>query len=118
MAGVGGAAFVSGSGGGKSCNGTCSHTTVNAVPAKIAIQKKNDKAKNLFSLHRKLMRERSPARAHTHVCSISMYFFSDVNIPLSAYFTDDIFDMLVSKFAISGAMYCVAANHECTYSPV
>lgn len=41
-----------------------------------------------------------------------------VYLPLSQYFTADTFDMLVSKFAISGAIYCVAASHECTYSPV
>lgn len=38
--------------------------------------------------------------------------------PLSLSFTNESFDMLVSKLAISGAMYCVAASHECTYSPV
>lgn len=39
-------------------------------------------------------------------------------LPLSEYCTMEAFEMLVSKFAISGAMYCVAASQEWTYSPV
>jgi len=38
--------------------------------------------------------------------------------PLSRYLTKDSFEMLVSKLAMSGAMYCVAASQLWTYSPV
>lgn len=40
------------------------------------------------------------------------------HLPLSRYRTTESFEIEVSKFAINGAIYCVAANHECTYSPV
>lgn len=47
-----------------------------------------------------------------------MYSICDMILPLSKYLTSDEFDILESKLAINGAMYCVAASQECTYSPV
>lgn len=39
-------------------------------------------------------------------------------IPLSKYRTVEFLDTLGSKFAIKGAMYCVAVSMRCTTSPV
>lgn len=39
-------------------------------------------------------------------------------IPLSKYLTVEFLDTLGSKFAIKGAMYCVAVSIRCTTSPV
>lgn len=45
-------------------------------------------------------------------------FMKDYYIPLSKYLTVEFLDTLGSKFAIKGAIYCVAVSIRCTTSPV
>lgn len=45
-------------------------------------------------------------------------FMKGYYIPLSKYLTVEFLDTLGSKFAIKGAIYCVAVSIRCTTSPV
>lgn len=50
----------------------------------------------------------------TNLIKVMIYNFVFAFVPLSLVRTKDSFDKLVSKLAINGAIYCVAASQECT----